>query len=273
VTDTPALPLTGLTASLVLIRHGQSTWIAEGRFQGQADPPLSTLGEAQAARLAARLGGPRGTDPVPGAPPQRLWVSPLGRARATAANLAALPGWPPATTLDGLLEVAQGEWEGLPAGTVAERWAETLAGWRRDPTVHHAPGGEALLDVDRRVRAALTAILDDLRPPHTEPGEAAPPLGGSRVVTGERYSPVPGYGAAGVDRPWAAIVAHDGVLRLSLLALLGLPLGAFWRLPFVLCGLTVVTLDGGAAALRAHNLAQHLAGAGDGPEKARPGAL
>jgi broad specificity phosphatase PhoE len=68
-------------------------------------------------------------------------------------------------------------------------------------------------------------------------------------------------------------VAHDGVLRLALLALLGLPLGAFWRVPFVLCGITIVTIDGGATALRAHNLAEHLDGPVGQPEVARPGAL
>ena len=69
------------------------------------------------------------------------------------------------------------------------------------------------------------------------------------------------------------VVAHDGVLRLALLALLGLPLAAFWRLPIVLCGITVVTIDEGATALRAHNLAEHQDGPFGLPEAARPGAL
>ena len=39
---------------LLLVRHGQSTWNADGRWQGQADPPLSPLGERQAAAAAPR---------------------------------------------------------------------------------------------------------------------------------------------------------------------------------------------------------------------------
>jgi len=258
------LPIEGLTATLVLVRHGQSTWIAEGRFQGQADPPLSALGEEQAARVAARLDGPRGGDPVPPTAPHALWSSPLGRARATARHMAALPGWPSIRTADGLGEIGQGEWEGQPSTVVAERWPDLLAGWRRDPTAHHAPGGEALAEVDVRIRVVLAEVLQDLRP--VGPPAAADPQAPAP-------SPVPGYGAAATTRPWSVVVAHDGVLRLALLALLGLPLGAFWRVPFVLCGITVVTIDGGATALRAHNLAEHLDGPIGQPEVARPGAL
>ncbi|MEX1344028.1 MAG: histidine phosphatase family protein, partial [Candidatus Limnocylindrales bacterium] len=56
---------------LALIRHGESAWIAEGRFQGQGDPPLSAAGERQAAAVAARLAAPRAMPslPVPDAPP------------------------------------------------------------------------------------------------------------------------------------------------------------------------------------------------------------
>ena len=247
------------------MRHGQSTWIAEGRFQGQADPPLSALGEEQAARVAARLGGPRGGDPLPPTAPHALWSSPLGRARATAGHLAALPGWPPIRTADGLREIGQGEWEGQPSKVVAERWPELLAGWRRDPATHHAPGGEA---PGRRGRP---------HPGRPGSGPGGPP---GRSTTDARPTRrprpprrCPAMRPATTARPWAVVVAHDGVLRLALLALLGLPLGAFWRLPFVLCGITVVTIDGGATALRAHNLAEHLDEPVSQPEVARPGAL
>jgi len=262
-------PTEGLTALLVLVRHGQSTWIAEGRFQGQADPPLSALGEAQAARVAARLGEPRETDPMPPTAPLALWSSPLARAQATARHLAALPAWPPIRTAAGLREIGQGEWEGQPTTTVAERWPDALAGWRRDPTTHHAPGGEALADVDLRVREVLDQVLHDLRPLAARPATGAPGAAPSP-------SPVPGYAASAASaapRPWAVIVAHDGVLRLALLALLGLPLSAFWRLPFVLCGISVATIDAGAVALRAHNLAEHLGEPIGLSETPRPGAL
>jgi broad specificity phosphatase PhoE len=61
------------------------------------------------------------------------------------------------------------------------------------------------------------------------------------------------------DQPWAILVGHDGVFKVALLALLGLPTDAFWRFPFVLAGITIVEVRGGRAVLRAHALAEHLA--------------
>jgi broad specificity phosphatase PhoE len=55
------------------------------------------------------------------------------------------------------------------------------------------------------------------------------------------------------------LVAHDGIFRLVLIALMGLPLERFWSFPFNLASITVVAVHGGAAALRAHNLSDHLA--------------
>jgi broad specificity phosphatase PhoE len=55
------------------------------------------------------------------------------------------------------------------------------------------------------------------------------------------------------------LVAHDGIFRLALLCLLGLPLDRFWTFPFVLCGVTVLELRDGRVSLIAHNLAEHLA--------------
>ena len=65
---------------LLLLRHGQTTWNAERRWQGWADAPLSPLGERQAVDAAAHLGRFRFT---------RVCSSDLGRARRTAELLAA----------------------------------------------------------------------------------------------------------------------------------------------------------------------------------------
>ena len=64
---------------VLLVRHGQSTWNAESRWQGRADPPLSELGRHQAAAAAERVSamGTIGS----------LWTSDLIRARETAAAI------------------------------------------------------------------------------------------------------------------------------------------------------------------------------------------
>ena len=155
-----------LHGAVVLLRHGESTWIAEGRFQGQADPPLSAAGRHQAELAARRLADPHRPPalPIPLGPPGEIVHSPLSRTAETASLVAAaIPneGRPiPVRPEPGFLEIGQGEWEGLPIAEIERRWSEVLAGWRRDPLTSWAPGGESIPEVDRRVRAALRGVLD-----------------------------------------------------------------------------------------------------------------
>ncbi len=244
------LRLTGVTGTLVLVRHGESTWIAEGRFQGRQNPPLSELGLRQAGLVAGRLAerSEQTPLPIPPGPPIGIWHSPLDRAAATARAIA--DSQPTAVTLhlaDGLTEIAQGDWEGQPHGIVSTRWAAELAAWRRSPTTDHAPGGESLAEAAARVATAIDAVR----------------IGLGTTYEGV-YDPVPGYQAtfpAGntANEPWAVLVAHDGIFRLALMLLLNLPLERFWSFPFNLCAITVVALHEGLPALRAHNLSEHLA--------------
>jgi broad specificity phosphatase PhoE len=50
------------------------------------------------------------------------------------------------------------------------------------------------------------------------------------------------------------VVAHDGILRLIMMRLLGVGPERYWAFPFGLCCVTVIELRGGIARLRAHNL-------------------
>ena len=59
--------------------------------------------------------------------------------------------------------------------------------------------------------------------------------------------------------PWTILVGHDGVFKVTLLELFGLPLEKFWMWSMDLCGITVVEFRAGRAVLRAHNLTDHLA--------------
>jgi probable phosphoglycerate mutase len=86
---------------LVLWRHGQTQWNADGRFQGQSDIPLDAVGEQQAERAARLLAGLR---------PDGIVSSDLSRAMATAAPLARLTGLTVTTDKD-LRERYGGLWE------------------------------------------------------------------------------------------------------------------------------------------------------------------
>jgi probable phosphoglycerate mutase len=207
---------------------------------------------------------------VPPRPPAEIVHSPLARAADTAAAVAdalAAAGTPTPIRPDaGFLEIGQGEWEGRPHAEIAERWADVLAGWRRRPVEHWAPGGESLRDVQDRVRPAIARVLEPLADGAT-PGDPDRPQ-----VAGYR-------GAAPPDHPWTIVVGHDGLFKIVLLTLFDLPLERFWMFTFALCGITVVELRAGRPVLRAHNLTEHLAPLPDeraeevAAERARTGAL
>lgn len=119
---------------LLLVRHGQSTWNAAGRVQGQTmSPELTDLGRRQASVVAARLLERR---------PRRLLTSDLVRARETARIIGEVLGLEPEH--DPLLrERHYGAWQGGPLGD-AVRVARSLAD--HEPL----PGGESLVDVRHR---------------------------------------------------------------------------------------------------------------------------
>ena len=79
----------------------------------------------------------------------------------------------------GLLEIGQGEWEGVPGPEVAERWGDVLDAWRHDPLAAWAPGGESLAEVDLRARSALRGVLADLAT--VAPADRAGALAGPRL--------------------------------------------------------------------------------------------
>jgi broad specificity phosphatase PhoE len=252
-----------VSATLAFVRHGESTYVAEGRFQGRQDPPLSALGERQAALVARRLAErDAGTPlPLPAGAPRAVWHSPLQRAATTASHIAAAQ--PDAVALRAsaeLTELAQGKWEGLLLAEVKAQYATELEAWRRRPNEAHAPGGESLSDAVQRVRRGLATVIEALAGAGPAGGRTSDRAG---AVASLDRDPVPGYPlslpADTAAEPWAVLVAHDGIFRLALLTLLGIPLARFWSLPFNLCSITVVGLHGGVATLRAHNLSEHLA--------------
>jgi len=132
---------------LLLVRHGQSTWNADGRWQGQADPPLSSLGEEQAQDAAARL-GEFGFS--------RVLASDLQRATRTAEILAGSLGLPVEVDAD-LREIDVGDWTGMTRAEIEARWPGELAAWsegRSESTM----GGESRAHLTARARSILLRV-------------------------------------------------------------------------------------------------------------------
>jgi broad specificity phosphatase PhoE len=125
----------------VLWRHGQTTWNAERRFQGQSDIPLDATGQAQAERAARLLAGLH---------PDMIVSSDLSRAASTAASLARLTGLD--VNLDKELRERHGGcWEGLTDTEIRTRYPAEHASW-------NPPDGEPTLVVADRVEAALRRV-------------------------------------------------------------------------------------------------------------------
>ncbi|WP_133499871.1 histidine phosphatase family protein [Cognatilysobacter terrigena] len=137
---------------IILARHGETPWNAEGRYQGQVDIPLSPVGEGQARALAQRLHD---------VPITRAIASPLTRARRTA-EIALGDRAPMLGTDPGLMEIAHGEWEGLLAAEIRDRDGERLAAWRDTPHDVLMPGGESLQHVLDRAWPAFTRACEGL---------------------------------------------------------------------------------------------------------------
>ncbi|MEE1928409.1 histidine phosphatase family protein [Streptomyces sp. TRM 70351] len=166
---------------IVLWRHGQTSWNLERRFQGTTDIPLTDEGVHQARRAARLLAALK---------PDAIVASDLVRARATAAELAAVTG------LDvhhdeALRETYAGHWQGLTHDEILERHGEQYAAWKRGEAVRRG-GGELETEVADRAAPVVERSAEKL------------PDGGTLVV-----------------------VSHGGTIRTTIGRLLGLEPGAW----------------------------------------------
>jgi alpha-ribazole phosphatase len=130
---------------LLVVRHGETVFNAQGRFTGQLDIPLSALGERQAEALGQRLSRER---------LDVIVASDLQRARATAQAIARHHGLPIEEDTD-LREIAFGAWEGSTYAEVVARDAVMVQRWEADPTISAPPGGETVTQHYERVVRAL----------------------------------------------------------------------------------------------------------------------
>lgn len=132
---------------LVLLRHGRTAWNAEGRFQGQADPPLDEVGRAQAYEVAHIVAALR---------PNLMVSSNLQRAEQTARIVSEVTRLP-FTTDPRFRERGLGNWEGLTRADVATAFPEEYAEWAAGLDVSRR-GGESRDEVAERATAGLADL-------------------------------------------------------------------------------------------------------------------
>jgi probable phosphoglycerate mutase len=138
---------------LLLIRHGETTWNVEHRWQGWIDVPLNDIGEAQAVARARSLAHESFA-------PRAIFTSDLQRASRTADIIAAHVEAPVIPSA-GFRERFGGEWEGFTGTEIDERWPGLRAAWGRGD-VPAPPGGETddavLARFDNALRDALAHV-------------------------------------------------------------------------------------------------------------------
>lgn len=130
-----------MATRVLALRHGETSWNAERRWQGQADTDLSDLGQRQALVAAEQLGAFDG-----------IWSSPLKRAAHTAAIIAAVLGMGPVMTDPRLSETDIGPWEGLTMDEIEADWPGHVAAGLRPE------GAETIDVVAARAMAAFIEI-------------------------------------------------------------------------------------------------------------------
>ncbi|AKE40974.1 2,3-bisphosphoglycerate-dependent phosphoglycerate mutase [Corynebacterium kutscheri] len=132
----------------ILLRHGQTPMSAQRQYSGRSNPALSEIGEQQAQRAAQAIACRGGIDAIV--------ASPLQRCQQTAQYAATALGMD-VRTIDDLIELDFGTWDGLTFSQAHEADPELHKKWLGNPQVA-TPGGESLQQVHRRVKKTLTAL-------------------------------------------------------------------------------------------------------------------
>ncbi|WP_147915723.1 histidine phosphatase family protein [Ruania zhangjianzhongii] len=209
------------SVDIVLIRHAQSQWNAESRFQGHECAGLSALGHRQAGRLAAAL-----TESFPKV--HTVVASDLQRVRETAAPYLAATGRS-ARYDRRLREIDVGTWAGMSREQVREIHPEQMAALDRGEDLARG-GGETFAELRARIWGALTDIAAESIAEQAEIAAPAPVL----------------------------VFAHGGPLRVAAAAALGLPpMGRRWIVEPANCALSHIRMDLVDASCTSATLVDH----------------
>ncbi len=197
-----------------LVRHGATDAnLGDGRYAGWVDPPLADKGIQQARRAAARLRD---------AAISRVVCSDLKRAIQTA-RIIAEPHKLPIETIPAWRELNYGEWDGLTAAEIEQRWPGALRRLSEDPRFR-VPGGETLAELLERTLPALRDL-------------------------------VPSGGKSGGD---VIVVSHKATIRVLLCHLTGISIQRYKEIPQDNCAINRLRVRNGSFVVADVNLTEHL---------------
>jgi broad specificity phosphatase PhoE len=203
-----ALPLT-----LILVRHGHVEGISPERFRGRSDLPLTTLGLKQCKETARFIYSKWKAD--------QIYSSPLQRCVETA-KIIAQPQKLEVKSLDQLIDIDYGNWQGETIEHVQSVNPSLYKKWLRHPQLTVFADGETLADVQARVVRALDQICNT----HSN---------GTVIAVG-----------------------HDSTIKLLLALLLNMPLSSYWQMQQDPCAVNVVRFFDDECKVECINTTAHL---------------
>lgn len=196
---------------IYLIRHGETAWNLEERFQGTTNTELTKAGLKQGKLLAKSLSDTKF---------ENIYSSPLNRARITADFIGAEANCKVTEDLD-FKEISFGDWEGLTTKEIRSKYP-WMDKWFINPGLHPIPNGDDFSNEKNRLKERLIKIAKESKGNNT------------------------------------AIVSHAGIIRLSLLAALDLPLSYYWRFVFGNTSVSILEYYNGIFLLKSLNNTSHL---------------
>lgn len=211
---------------LLLVRHGETNWNRDGRFQGQIDIPLNETGHRQAAQAGEFLKAVKIDAAV---------TSSMLRPKETAEGILKHHPNVSLETTEQLWEISHGEWEGKLEAEIEAGYPGLLAQWQHQPETVQMPGGENLDDVWRRARKGWGSIVAAYSELAHESDEA----------------------------PTVMVVAHDAINKAILCQVFGLGPKNFWQFKQGNGAVSVIDYSGGLDShpvLSAANITMHLSG-------------
>lgn len=138
------------STTIYFIRHGETDWNLQQRYQGQKDIPLNTTGVIQAQKIASSLNGTNFS---------ALYSSDLSRAIQTAQEIAKVVNLPIITD-PSLREINQGEWEGQYIKDVLATQGDVVRSIYMNPYAARKPGGESIGEVAERMYTFLDQLVE-----------------------------------------------------------------------------------------------------------------
>jgi probable phosphoglycerate mutase len=155
ITDTPLPPVkkNHHGARLLLVRHGETEWNRQKRFQGQIDVPLNNNGHAQARRASEFLAKVK---------IDKAFSSPMLRPKDTALEILSKHPNIQLELFDELKEISHGLWEGKFEHEIEAEFAGQLALWQSQPETVQMPEGENLQQVWDRVAIVWQKIVESV---------------------------------------------------------------------------------------------------------------